>query len=332
MRHVKTQALILGTLAAMTAGCDDAYDPNAPAIDPDAPKVHITSPERGTFAGPVGSIEVRGVASDDSAVTSVTVNGVAAVVQSDGTFVANVPVAPGTNLLHAVAKDAQGNTGKETRAVVAGRLTSIDRTVTQAITASLSAATFEAIGRGAGTFIQDSNLTAMVAPMNPVVDYGSDNGQPDCLYTQAHITGMDVGKATIVLAPQSSGLYLDATLDNVDVDTHLQWAVSCWDGSRDVGVGAQRIRVRGVFAVAINAAGEFDIKLQNPQVTVTGFDADLGGVPEDVQEYLDLDQRMGPIIGWATERFVVPMLNTSFKSLNETKTVEVLGKPIDIAL
>ena len=38
------------------------------------------------------------------------------------------------------------------------------------------------------------------------------------------------------------------------------------------------------------------------------------------------------IIGWATERFVVPMLNKAFNGLNETKTIEVFGKKIDIAL
>jgi hypothetical protein len=321
-------------IAALTliAACDNAYDPDAPAIDPTAPKVHITSPERGTFAGAVAAIEVKGNVIDDSAIASVTVNGVAALVQPDGTFTVSVPVTPGTNLLHAIAKDEQGNTGKETRAVVAGKLSSIDRTITQAITASLSAQTFQAIGRGAATFIQDANLTSMVTPMNPVVDYGTTNGQPDCLYAQAHITGMDVGKSTISLAPQAGGLYIDATLENIRMDTHLQWAVSCLDGSRNVAVGASKIRVRGVFAVGIKAGGEFDIKLMNQNVTVTGFNVDLGGVPQEIIDYLDLDGRMGPIIGWATERFVVPMLNNSLAGLNETKTVDVLGKQIDIAL
>src|SRR5687767_1561954 len=108
MRNYQLQALILGSLLA---ACDNAYDPDAPAIDPDAPRVHFTSPERGTFAGPVGSIEARGtVTDDDGVVTSLLVNGVAATVNTDGTWSVNVPVAPGTNLLHAVAKDAQGNT------------------------------------------------------------------------------------------------------------------------------------------------------------------------------------------------------------------------------
>jgi hypothetical protein len=321
-------------IAALTliAACDNAYDPDAPAIDPTAPKVRITSPERGTFAGAVTVVEVKGNVIDDSAIASVTVNGVAATVNVDGTFAVTVPVTPGTNLLHGVARDEQGNTGKETRAVVVGKLASIDRTITQAITASLSAQTFEAIGRGAATFIADANLTSLVTPMNPIVDYGTTNGQPDCLYAQARITGMDVGKSTVSLAPQAGGLYLDATLENIRMDTHLQWAVSCLDGSRNVAVGATKIRVRGMLAVGIKAGGEFDIKLQNQNVTVTGFDVDLGGVPGEVIDYLDLDGRMGPVIGWATERFVVPMLNKSLDGLNETKTVDVLGKKIDIAL
>nr|MBA3501960.1 hypothetical protein [Deltaproteobacteria bacterium] len=327
MRHSHIAAALI-----LIAACDNAYDPDAPAIDPTAPKIRITSPERGTFAGAVSSIEVKGNAIDDSAITSVTVNGVTATVQPDGSFVVSVPVTPGTNLLHAIAKDAQGNTGKETRAVVAGKLSSIDRTITQAITASLSAQTFNAIGRGAATFIQDTNLTSMVTPMNPIVDYGTTNGQPDCLYAQAKITGMDVGKSTISLAPQAGGLYIDATLENIRMDTHLQWAVSCLDGSRNVAVGATKIRVRGMFAVGIKPGGEFDIKLQNQNVTVTGFNVDLGGVPQQIIDYLDLDGRMGPVIGWATERFVVPMLNKSLDGLNETKTVDVLGKKIDIAL
>jgi hypothetical protein len=63
MRRFKIQALIVGSLVA--SACDNAYDPDAPAIDPTAPRIHITSPERGTFAGAVDSIEVRGTVFDD---------------------------------------------------------------------------------------------------------------------------------------------------------------------------------------------------------------------------------------------------------------------------
>src|SRR5690606_2569928 len=57
---------------------------------------------------------------------------------------------------------------------------------------------------------------------------------------------------------------------------------------------------------------------------------DLGGVPGTIVDMLRLDRAMGPVLGWATERFVVPMLNKSLAGLNETKTIDELGVQVDI--
>jgi len=324
-------ALVLSS--SLIACSDTPYDDSGPAIDPNAPRVHITSPARGTFAGEVGTIEVTGTTLDDVGVTSVVVNGVTATVDVDGSFKATVPVVAGTNLLHAIAKDAQGNTGKETRAVVAGPMKSLDRSIPTAITATMSAQTFDAIGRGASTLMTTADLTALITPINPVVDMGTVNGVPDCLYGQASVTNVDIGSTSSVkLTPQSGGLFLDATLDNVRVDMHLQWAVACVDGSREVSATASRIRVRGLLGVGLDFFGSIEFELQNPDATLTNFNVDLGGVPQTIIDLLDLDTRMGPVIAWATERFVTPMLNDSLAGLNETKTMDVLGKPVDVTV
>ncbi|MBX3159411.1 MAG: hypothetical protein KF773_25800 [Deltaproteobacteria bacterium] len=331
MRKLAISFALISVLAA--AACsDNPYDPDGPAVDPNAPRVHITSPERGAFAGDVATLEVKGNASDDTGVASVTVNGVNATVAPDGSWTARVPVAAGTNLLHAIATDAQGNTGKETRAVVAGPTVSIDRVVGQAITASMSTQTFDAIGRGAGNFITTSNLGALVQPMNPVLDLGTTNGQPDCLYAQGRITSMSVAAADVKLIPQTGGLGLDVTLDGVSVGMYLQYAAACIDGSRNVTAKAQRLRVRGKLAVSLDNLGRFKIALQNPNVQLVGLDVDLGGIPGAIVDLLSLDTRLGPVLAWATERFVVPMLNNSLQSLTQTKTVNVLGKAIDITV
>lgn len=330
MRHLRyTLALIVP--AALCACADDPYDPDAPAIDPTAPRIHITSPERGTFAGEVGKIAVTGVATDDTMVTAVEVNGVAAYVADDGTFAVTVPVTPGTNLLHATARDAQGNTGKETRAVVVGGLANLDGAVEDAVTVAMSAQTFDALGTGAGNFIATADLGALVQPMNPVLDLGTTNGQPDCLYAQAAITALDVGAAAVKLEPQRGGLGLDVTLDDVSVALHLQWAVSCLDGSRDVTVSASQLHVTGLLGVAL-AGGQFQIALQNPNVTITNFNVDLGGIPQQIIDLLDLDTRLGPVLAFATEKLVTPMVNNALAGLDQTKTIDVLGKPVDIAI
>ena len=108
---MRSFAIFAAIVASSLTACDAPYKDDGPAIDPNAPRVHITSPERGTFAGNVKTIEVKGTAEDDGIVASVLVNGVAATVQSDGTFDVVVPVTPGTNLLQAVATDEQGNAG-----------------------------------------------------------------------------------------------------------------------------------------------------------------------------------------------------------------------------
>jgi len=325
--HLKKSYALIALLGAVAA-CDDAYDPDAPAIDPNAPRVHITTPMRGTNAGDVGMVTVTGTVSDDSGeIAEVKVNDVVATVGSDLSFTASVPVKPGTNLLHAVAKDKQGNLGKESRAVVAGPQSTLNRMVPDAITATLSAQTIDAIARGATTFIKSGNLTQAVAPLNPVVDAGTTNGVPDCLYGQAMISNMKVSDADIIMAPQNGGIFLSAELTKPEVGMHLQWAVSCLDGDADIVIKASKVSVQGNLKIGV-AGGKFDIKLENQNVQIEGFDLQLGGIPGTIVDMLALDTAMGPILGWAVEKFVVPMLNNSLAGLNETKTIDVMGRQL----
>jgi hypothetical protein len=146
------------------AACDNPYDPNGPAIDPNAPRVHITTPALGTIAGDVKTVTVTGTVTDEGGVDSVKVNDVTATVASDGTFTAEVPVHAGTNLLHAIALDAQGNKGKETRAVVAGAQATLARQIPNAITATISAQTIDAVARGAATYIRSRTRSPRPSP------------------------------------------------------------------------------------------------------------------------------------------------------------------------
>jgi hypothetical protein len=327
--YTKLYALIALTIAACA---DKAYDPDSPAIDPNAPRVHITSPERGTIAGDVHSVTVTGTASDDSGeVAGVTVNGVNAPVDSFGNFSVDVPVAAGTNLLHAEATDRQGNVGQESRAVVAGPMATLDRFIPDAITATISSETIDAIARGTETYLKSGDLVSALSGMNPVVDAGSTAGMPDCLYGQASITSFTMADADIVMSPVNGGIYLSAELVSPHIGMHLQWAVACADGSRDIGINASRVLVQGTLKIGV-AGNKFDIEMVNQNVQIEGFDLDLGGVPGDIVDMLSLDTAMGPILGWATEKFVVPMLGNKLDAMaNDTHEVQVLGSTLQIA-
>ncbi|CAN5459462.1 hypothetical protein BH11MYX1_BH11MYX1_33220 [soil metagenome] len=329
MRHTLFAAL--ATIAALTGCTDHAYDPNGPAIDPNAPKIHITSPERGAIAGDVHTVTVTGTASDDTAVASVTVNGVPAALAADGTWTAQVPVVPGTNLLHAVATDDSANAGKESRSVSAGPTSAVSMQVPQALTAALSAQTFDAIGRGAAGFIKTADLEALVAPSNPVINVGAPNG-PDCLFGQGSITSMTVSDAAVSLAPQPGGLHLSAQLTNLHIGMHLTYAAACVHGSRDITIAASKVSVAGNMTIGITATKDFDIKLVSPNVTITGLDLELGGIPGASVDLLHIDTALGPILGWAVEKFVTPMIGKSLSGLSQTKTITVLKSQVDISV
>lgn len=83
--------------------------------DPTAPDIAITSPTAGRIFA-ASPITVTGTTSDDA--VSVSVNGVDATLNSDGTWTASVPLVEGSNLLTATARDADGNPGTATRTVV----------------------------------------------------------------------------------------------------------------------------------------------------------------------------------------------------------------------
>ena len=238
------------------------------------------TPARGTFAGDVRTLTVTGTATDDTGVAAVQVNGVAATLAADGSWTATVPVTPGTQLIHAVARDAQGNAGKESRAVV-DRPAAADRRGGPAGDHAPRCRRRRSTRSAAASPASCTPATsqAAVAPLNPVIDVG---GGPDCNYVQAAITRMSVGPASrVTMIPQAGGLALDVELDRVAIGMHLAYSVLCLDGASDLSITASHIRVTGLVAVGVRA-GAFDIALTGQTVQLTGVDVDLGGLPGDV--------------------------------------------------
>lgn len=275
-------------------------------------------------------LTVAGTSSDDTGVATVRVNGVAAAVDATGAWTARVPVVSGTQLIQAVATDGDGNVGKESRAVLVGPLRPISTTVPKALTSSISAAAFAAIGRGLAGFVRDGDLAAIIAPSNPVIDAGAPDG-PDCLYAQASITRAEVADARVALTPTVNGLALDVVLERPAIGVHAAYAVSCFDDDFDATATATRIRITGQLRVGISNGG-FDVALVDQNVAVTGLELGLGGLPGEIADLLHLDTALGPIVGLAVEKLVLPELDRVFGALGDVHTVEVLGTPIDIRL
>lgn len=318
----------LFALAIALAGCTvDSVD-DAPAFDHDAPRVRIETPARGTAAGDVTHVLVTGTVSDDSgSVASLTVNGVAAVLGDDGSWAADVPVVAGTNLLRAIATDAQHNRGELTRAVSVGPTVTLGQRVTSGVQTTVSAQSLGALGRDAASFIAAGGLMPVAADMNPVVTARTS----DCQYATASITSLTVGDADVRLEPATGGIAVTTVVDNAVIGTHLAWMDSCTAGMTDATLTAQRVVVHGVLTVGIAGNG-LAVHLEEPSVEITGFDPQLPDVPASIVQMLALDSAAGSVVRGLSERLIVPLATQPIATLATSRTIDVGGALVDVGV
>lgn len=326
----KTIAIALIGAVASLAACDKEIPKDDPR-NPSAPKVRFTSPQRGTILNEVEEVTVTGTAIDpDADLKSVTINGQDVPVDAAGNFTAKLAVKPGVTLLRAVATDLEGNVGKQTQAVMAGKMSPNDTEVADGIMTRISEETLNAIGRGTAKYIADTDLGALVAPMNPVINAGAADG-PDCLYGQVHIGALDVSSATIALTPVQGAIDINIILNGLKVPMVANYAAACVDGTSNISANADKVTINARLQLAVTN-GLFDVKLVNPDVTFTNLRINTGGLTGQIINLLQIDRAIGPILGVAAERFVVPMINKSLAGLNTTKQVDIMGKKMDISI
>jgi hypothetical protein len=334
MRHPHVQLLALATLGSLSltsAGCaDQLFGPDGPT-DPEPPVVEVTSPERAQMVGDLPMVTVMGRASDaETGLDRVTVNGVRAEVDGVGAFRVDVPVQPGINLLVVSAKDRGGNETTETRSVLTGPLSPLGRSVTDALATSVSDDALAAIAAGAQAFAQDGDLTAFMAGFGPAVDAGW-SGPGDCLFGRVWVSSLDVDGAAVDLFPRRGALSLSAELTGIDATLHLEYAAACVDGMRDVTIHLDRLALSGDMAIGI-AGQRLSVTLPNRNVTMTGLDLELGGVPGDVVNLLNLDSALGPVLGWVTERYLLPKVATALEGAASERQFTLAGHAVDLAM
>ncbi|HUQ05281.1 MAG TPA: hypothetical protein VM261_22410 [Kofleriaceae bacterium] len=328
----KLTFLGLVTTAAIT-GCTQTETPDRP----EPPALQVLSPERGTMTAGLATVEVRGTVTPSvdsgATITRVDVNGMAARLDGLGNWSANITLQPGANIIRTTATDADGGTADDVRGFITGDLRPLDTTIENAVAAGLSAAAFDKLGDTAASLVASSDLGAFVAPYNPVIAKGLDNGEEDCLYGKVSVKpGLDINNAYLALVPNNSGLAIDAELVGVNIPLHARYAAACLDGDTDISITATRARIRGNLAITV-VGGRFDVKLVNPTVTFTGFMVHASGVPGTVLDLLDLDQEIAKTLGWAVERFMAPLVNQTLAGVSVgPQNVNLLGQQLRVAV
>jgi hypothetical protein len=302
--------------------------PSAPA---EPPVLQVTSPERSLIQDHAGELVVTGTVAPSSkgaAVSKVMVNNVPAVVGADGTFTAVLDIKPGATLIHTEATAVDGGLATDTRSVEAGELRAQGAQIDNAITAALSTQAFAKLGDAAGPLIKNTDMQALLAPMQPMMHSGDEDGE-DCLFARLFVDNLTMTDAKIQLTPVDGGLQFYAELDGLDVPGHMRYAAACISGSNNVEVSATTVSIAGTLLVTPNGMG-FDTQLVDPDVQLSGLHISASGIPGAVLDILPMDSIIGYVAPIAAEKFMGPMMNKALGALGGPKQLNVLGKTIDV--
>jgi hypothetical protein len=298
---------------------------------PPPPELRVTSPQRGLVQGSAGPIVVQGTALpgvDGARVTSVTVNRVRATLAADGSFTATVDVPAGAMLLETVAISEQGGSVTDARAVQIGQLRPVGSNLERAVTASLSADVFARLATAAGPLIKNTDLTALLAPLQPMANLGDSIAN-----LKLSITKLTLGNAAFKLIPIDGGLEFSAELDGLSVAANAAYGGTLVpDGTTSITITADRITIAGTLVVTPAGTIGFTTKITSPAVRTTNLRLQASGLVGSILDLLNsnLSSTIQNVATRSAELAMQPLINAAFGALAGPQRFDVLGKKLDL--
>jgi hypothetical protein len=315
-----------GTTAITVTAIDVAGNEATAALqvtkDEQAPLIAIEMPAAAAITN-AEAIVVAGTASDDDAIASIEVNGVAASIDGE-TFTAAVPLGEGTNTLTAVATDRAGNT--------ASAFSAAERIVVPSITidspidlATVNTSTVLVTGSVAGAATVDVNEIAAI------VSGGTYSAEVPLAQGRTAITARATSASGRITAA-SVNLYRDSIPPRVVV----------YEPGHDVTVFEPSITVSGMvddIVVGTVNAGQVRVTVGGVEAVVSnrGFiAANVPLVPDDNDLVIEATDQAGNV---TTETFFVyydngtyPKLAASSGNLQTATIGATLPQPLVVRL
>ena len=314
------------TLLATTACNDDV------GALPEPPVLKITSPQRSLIRDHAGAIDVTGTVTpsvDGSPVKKVMVNGVAATVNADGSFSAQLNLDAGATLITTIAEAKNGGKATDTRSVEAGQLRAPGSNIENAVTTAISKEAFAKIAGAGGTLLKSMDFKPMLTPLNPIAHTGDEGGE-DCLFARGYVDDFKMTNATIQLVPVVGGISMSVKLDGVDVPGHARYAAACISGSSNLRVQASSVLVKGTLMITPDGMAGFKTDLKNETVQITGLNISASGIPGAVLDFFPVESIVEKAAPIAAKLFMGPMMNKALGGLGGPKELNVLGKTISM--
>jgi len=298
---------------------------------PPPPVLTVTSPQRSLVQTTASRIAVQGTAlpgPTGDPVVAVKVNNVPATLAADGSFSASIDVPTGAMLIETVAISQAGAKAIDARAVQVGALRPVGTPIDRAVTAALSADSFARLSAAAGPFLATTNLTALLAPLQPIASLGDDLAN-----LKLSITKLTIGNAKITLTPVDGGLQFSAELDALHADANVAYGGALViDGSTSVTVTADRVTIAGTLVVTPAGTAGFTTALASPVVQTTNLHLDASGLAGQVLTLLEnnLASTVTKVVTRGAELALQPLMNDALGALTGPRQIDVLGKKLDL--
>src|ERR1043166_4842665 len=157
--------------------------------------------------------------------------------------------------------------------------TSIDR----AVTAALSADAFRKLSAVAGPMFKTMDISAMLAPYQPMVSTGDDIAN-----VKVTVMGVKLTDTKIALAPVNGGLSFNAEVDGLDVTARADYAGALVpDGSTMVRMRADQVTIAGTLTVTPAGTAGFTTALSSPTVHMVGLKLEASGLAGQILSLLN---------------------------------------------
>lgn len=272
-------------------------------LDTTPPALSLDAPSDGTTVN-AASITVSGRATDEHGVGSVTINGVAAPLLSDGTFTAVVALQDGPNTIRVVATDTVGNPVTATRtlsrfSVPAVAITSpadfaVVSSSTITVSGTVSANTTSVAVNGVAASISAGRFTAASVPLQQgrtvVTAVARDaSGRQAGTTIQVYRDSIPP-RVTVVWPPENatvgqSDITVSGNVDDIVIGT--------------INAGQVRVTVNGTAATVANRSFALPVTLRKGANTLTIGATDQAGNTTSVALHVNLSTSQSRLVAFS---------------------------------
>jgi len=269
------------------------------------------------------------VSDDDSGIASVTISGVEAIVNENGTFSAEIALADGLNLLKIIARDRNGNEAQSTRAVLSGTFSPASEPVKDAAQVYIGQETLAAVGDTSEAILDGLDIDSLLASANPVLTKGTSN----CLNATVDLDAIHYSDLQVDLLPVDDGIQAVVTISGLQANATANHKIACLAGSTAIDIAADEASVSAELELSVSG-GALVAHVVSSTANFDNLTVDVGILPSSVIEFVvgDLDSKLGEKLSDLMTQELPPIVESNLAKLSVDHEVMLLGNPMTVAV